>query len=282
MTTGKLGLAALAATGLSACQNTIEMITTTPEPSFTPESPTQTLTPTLPLKPENTATATPVFSVDTLQQSISAEQATFLASHQILNGDTKRNIVLMTYDDSGSEREIDAILNGLHQANAKATFFFLGDHLQTCTNSIQKIYGAGHQIACHGWSHDLPLTELTHGVVNHHFEQFLRTLETILPGYRVRYFRAPFGSVNDSVLQIAASWGMQHVLWTLPSGGIDARTYDTVIKGVKKGSIVLSHMFRYFDYTEAGKICLELVDRGYQLVTVAEGQPPETRWTANS
>lgn len=201
------------------------------------------------------------------------EMVNFLETHEIKMGETSRRMVMMTYDDDGSPSEIESILSAYrNHPGSKATFFFIGDRLEICRKSIEKIVNEGHLLGCHGWHH-VNFQLLPNNKINDQFEKFMHKLNEILPGYVVQYFRLPFGAgVGDKrILKIAAEWGLQHVFWTMGSNGLIPNTYKIVLEEVKNGSIVLSHMFRYYDYYEASKIVDGLIEKGFSLETVASG-----------
>ncbi len=189
---------------------------------------------------------------------------------------------MMTYDDFGSEEQIDKILDAFRRAGGKATFFYLGDHLLRSARSIERIVLGGHLLGCHGYFHEKPLTSLSASEVEAQFDQFFRDVAQIVPGYRVRFFRAPFGSINTEVRNLAARWGMQSVRWSFTSDGLTPKTRKIVLDNVKNGAIVLSHMYRYFDYMHADRITQGLIESGYQLVTVADGMKAADRFNGQT
>lgn len=197
----------------------------------------------------------------------------FLVHHPIRKGDDSRPVVLMTYDDVGSPSMIESILSAFrnHQG-CRASFFFIGDRLEICRKSVEKILAEGHIIGCHGWHHD-PFDTLTNNEINTQFEKFHRKMAEIAPGYQVKYFRLPYGAgVNSKrILRVAAEWDLQHIFWSMGSNGLIPQTYKIVLEEVKNGAIVLSHMDRYYDYTQAARIVDGLVERNFSLESVATG-----------
>jgi polysaccharide deacetylase family protein (PEP-CTERM system associated) len=53
------------------------------------------------------------------------------------------------------ERGLDPLLDMLAAAGVRGTFFILGPLVALHGPSIRRIANAGHEIGCHGWSHDL-------------------------------------------------------------------------------------------------------------------------------
>jgi len=273
----RLGLGGAAAVLAAGCQPVAAAVQALTEaPTFTPPDPT-VLSPTATAVPS--PQPTPTFAPEQLPGLVSPEEAAFLAGHEIWSGDETRPKIMMTYDDFGTEEQIDKILEAFRQVGGKATFFYLGDHLLRSARSIERIVAGGHQLGCHGYFHEQPLTNLSAGEVEAQFEQYFRDVAEIVPGYRVRFFRAPFGAINEEVRAQAARWGMQSVRWSFSSDGLTPKTRKIVQANASNGAIVLSHIYRYFDYMHADRITLLLVESGYQLVTVADGIKDSDRFT---
>jgi peptidoglycan/xylan/chitin deacetylase (PgdA/CDA1 family) len=206
----------------------------------------------------------------------------FLAGHEIQSGDRFRRSVLMTYDDQGHRAWIDKILDAYRLVGGKASFFFTGDNLSLYAKQIRRIVAEGHLFGSHGLVHE-PHTAMRSDEIRDQIREWLRLVENIIPGYQVRFFRFPYGDRNERVRRVIAEFGLQNVHWNIASGGLDQETYHRVVENVFNGSIVLSHMTRYYDVYEAKKILKRLKEDGYALETVETGMdskdiyPPGTR-----
>jgi peptidoglycan/xylan/chitin deacetylase (PgdA/CDA1 family) len=220
---------------------------------------------------------TPAFSYDHLSQLLSDEEIDFLTSHEVIQGDDTRPVVMLTYDDTINDKKLNHILDVYAEAKVKTSFFFIGIDLQNVATSIPRVVDEGHVIGFHGWKH-IPMVSLSNDNVNEEFKLFTEAIDKILPGYRVRYFRAPYGARNDRIRKIGAQWGMQHVLWSLESGGTTPQTYHNVVDRVINGSVVLSHAIRYYDVTDADKIVAGVLKKGYKLETLDTGRAPADQW----
>ena len=53
------------------------------------------------------------------------------------------------------DKGLDPLLEMLAAARVRGTFFVLGPLVERHAASIKRIADAGHEIGCHGWSHDL-------------------------------------------------------------------------------------------------------------------------------
>ncbi|MBA4420214.1 MAG: hypothetical protein C0391_03615 [Anaerolinea sp.] len=216
---------------------------------------------------------------------IPEDEQRFLASHELIEGDTTRKVVMMTYDDILDDERLAHLLDVYREYSLKCSFFFIGIDLESCRATLPRLIAEGHDLGCHGWIHDSAYTSLTDQNIHEQFGKFFTKVAEILPGYRVRYFRAPYGDRNHRIRDLAAGWGMQHVLWSLESGGSYENegsplvTTHNVIDRVKNGSIVLSHANRRFDVSEADVIVRELVRKGYSLENLTTGMHPNDKWT---
>ncbi len=98
------------------------------------------------------------------------------------------------------ERNTELILTILAENNIKGTFFILGWVAERHPKLIKKIYNEGHEIASHGYGHDL-IYELT---PEQFYEDVVRSKKIIedLTGVKVDGYRAPNFSITDWALDI--------------------------------------------------------------------------------
>jgi peptidoglycan/xylan/chitin deacetylase (PgdA/CDA1 family) len=266
-----VGIAGMA---LAACQQTTP---STPLTAETPtliatSSPTATRTPLPTRTPEPTAT----FSPSQITQLVTPQEAEFLATHEVRIGDTSRPVVMMTYDDNGTYDEVRTTLDAYKAYNMKATFFFIGEKIPLSSKAVHAVVNEGHLLGCHGYAHN-DFMRLSDDQINRRIEKSFKAVEEVVPGYRMRFIRFPYGSGvgSERILRVVAQWGLQHIYWSCGSNGTIPDTHDTVMRNVKNGAIVLSHMYRYYDVTQAQQIVTSLVEAGYTLETVETGRAPE-------
>lgn len=260
--------------------------TTRPTTETPARSPTSVPSPTrIQETPENipppTATGTPE------PEPLTPEKIAFLATHNFYHGRTDETIAMMTYDEGLVHDNVQSLLDVYRQYHTRCTFFMTGAGLRESKDLLSRIVDEGHIIGCHGWDHE-ELTQLKASDLAQQFEKWLKRLHETLPNYQVNYFRAPFGSWNTRVLETAAMYGMQHVGWTIESGGTTPETIHYIFNYFEEiykkaygigGAIVLSHTHRYFDISQANKILDTWEQMGYKLVTVDEGKTDKDRWS---
>ena len=114
----------------------------------------------------------------------------------------------LTVDVEGSPRKLGARLDRLLElfaaAEAKATFFMLGELVDAVPEWVTRLTEAGHEIGFHGFRH-VPVGELTPGDFSTQLSDGRRRLED-LSQRPVRGFRAPFFSIDQK-----RSWALRLV-----------------------------------------------------------------------
>jgi polysaccharide deacetylase family protein (PEP-CTERM system associated) len=106
------------------------------------------------------------------------------------------------------ERNVDIILEQLNRHNSKATFFILGWIAERFPKLIKKIHSQNHEIACHGYNHDL-----VYSLSSENFRQDVSRTKYILEnitGEKVIGYRAPNFSITDWAIDELISMGFRY------------------------------------------------------------------------
>jgi len=117
--------------------------------------------------------------------------------------------------ESRVERNIDIILNCLDECQIKSTMFVLGWVGQRFPQLVRRIADEGHEIASHGYAHELVTTQTPE-----QFRQDVRKAKEVLEnacGQPVLGYRAPTFSI------------VQETLWALPILVEEGYVYDSSI-----------------------------------------------------
>ncbi len=218
---------------------------------------------------------------ETQKPDLPIEEINFMANHEVVTGDTLRKVISITYDDVTDDSQLTELLDVYLEHGVKATFFVMGADLIHCKVNVPRLIEEGHDLAFHGWVHDMPFTQLSDEAIHTQFRMFTYQIRNMLPGYRVRYFRAPFGDRNLRVRGIAAQWGMQHVLWSLESGGNDKSTLSNVVDRAKNGDIVLSHVNRIYDIADVDMILRVLIRKGFSVEALSTSIAASMKYSPN-
>lgn len=189
--------------------------------------------------------------------------------------------VALTFDDGPNPFATPLILDALGRAGVRATFFFLGRHVQRWPEIAARAAAEGHQIGNHGFAHR-KLHWRSAAYVRDDLERGKRAIESA-GGGTPRFFRAPHGFRSPWVTPIARSLGERTVGWSLgvwdtALPGVDAIVERTV-RGTSPGSIVLLHDGDGYDplgdriqtARAVPRILRALSDRGYHFSVLPLG-----------
>ncbi|KAJ3185194.1 chitin deacetylase [Geranomyces variabilis] len=145
------------------------------------------------------------------------------------------NVLGLNYDDGPSTTvqnngtSTQDLAAQLASMNQKATFFATGSNSYMNPQALKDLYNAGHEIAVHSWSH-APMTSLTTEQIVAEIKYTEAIIYAII-GRRPRYFRAPYGDIDNRVRAIAGALGYESVLWghDKDTGDSDGGTLASVV-----------------------------------------------------
>jgi peptidoglycan/xylan/chitin deacetylase (PgdA/CDA1 family) len=117
---------------------------------------------------------------------------------------------------------------------------------------LRRIVAEGHTLCNHSYYHDLSLGQMTVAAMTKDLQDTTAAIQKAVPGYRVRYFRAPGGNFTQALVDVATSLGMRSLYWAVDPRDWDFPTYGTgaaMVKHIvstveakaKPGAIILSH-----------------------------------------
>ena len=180
--------------------------------------------------------------------------------------------VALTFDD-GPTPFTDRLLTVLNNADAKATFFMIGNKVAANPAAAKRVAEAGMEIGNHTWEHPdmtaIPAAEVP--------AQFTKADDAITAatGQTPNLWRPPGGLTNDAVNAVAARNGQATILWdVIPFDWINdsdtAATRYMLMSQIKPGSVVLFHDTYSSTVDLVYQFIPVLKANGYHLVTVSE------------
>ncbi|MBQ8724833.1 MAG: polysaccharide deacetylase family protein [Oscillospiraceae bacterium] len=183
--------------------------------------------------------------------------------------DPEKPMICLTFDDGPSE-QTSLILDCLEEYDSHATFFVVGSNINEYNGQIMKrAVELGCEIGNHTYNHQNLAqadTEL--------MDSEIQKTDDLVFQYTGRYtywLRPPYGAFDDlsrtHIKKPQAYWSIDTLDWSTRSSH---STVSTILSMVEDGDIILMHDL-YKETTEAAlDVIPELVNRGYQLVTVSE------------
>ena len=152
--------------------------------------------------------------------------------------------VALTFDDGPHPQGTQAVLESLAAADARATFFLVGEQVERNASLGAEIVAAGHEVALHCHRHR-NLLRLTPAQLR---EDLRRALAAIGDSTAIapRLYRPPYGIFTAAGLRLARQIGCEPWLWT--RDGRDWRAKATaesiarrVTRRLRGGDVLLLH-----------------------------------------
>lgn len=179
-----------------------------------------------------------------------------------------RPMIALTFDD-GPGKYTMRLLEALEEYDARATFFMLGQNVSKYSEEIEKMVEIGCELGNHSTTH-ARLTELSVKDMEKEIDTTNKAIEKIV-GHGATLVRPPFGAVNANVRKTVKT---PLIMWSLDTLDWKRKNADSITKyvmeHVQDGDIILLHDIHDFSVEAAIDFIPQLIEQGYQLVTVSE------------
>ena len=176
--------------------------------------------------------------------------------------------IALTFDDSPNDGTTERLLDGLKERGAHATFFLIGEQIESREALVRRMAAEGHQVGNHTWTHRRLDVSCAAGRAE--LERTEAVLHALLGGEGY-WVRPPWGFACDETLRTAQvpmiHWTLDTEDWRLLDNDRVART---IIEQAGDGDVVLLHD----SYDASVDAALHAIDvlsaRGYVFVTLEE------------
>ena len=183
---------------------------------------------------------------------------------------TGGKLVALTFDDGPSSKYTGQLLDGLKERGVPVTFFVLGQNAAVNRSIVRRAYQEGHEIACHSWDHP-NLTKCGTSEVKKQIEDTFEELDRACGNEADYLVRPPYGSTNQKVRDAINApliyWSVDSEDWSLLN---TEKVRNKIVADSYDGCIILCHDIHKTTIPAALQAIDELVDLGYEFVTVSE------------
>lgn len=193
--------------------------------------------------------------------------------------DPNKPMVALTFDDGPKPDITDKILDILEQYHVRATFFVCGWRFKTeeVKDVARRAVALGCEIGNHTWDHE-DMQKQNYAAMRYSVQRTNAVIyETT--GYTPRSLRPPGGRYSYDTIRIARENSMAVVFWA-QSGNVHEYDPIKIAQNVQKqivngkelqdGDIILLHDTKPHMVDAVTIIVPQLLEQGYQLVTVWE------------
>ena len=186
------------------------------------------------------------------------------------NINAKSGMLALTFDDGPNPTSSGRILDTLEKYHVVATFFDLGKLALAYPDVVKREEALGCEVGSHSFDHP-NLNNLSAEGIQAQITNSKNAFVSVL-GHDVDLMRPPYGNANDLVKSIVPypliNWNVDTLDWK-------SKNKDAIVNEVRKignldGKIILMHSIYETTADAVEVIVPELINEGYQLVTVSE------------
>lgn len=190
----------------------------------------------------------------------------------IYSVETDERRVAISFDAAWGADKTKQIVEICKEYNVKATFFLVGFWVDKYGDIVKYIDQNGFEIGTHSNTHP-DMVNLTATDQNLELTKSIKLIKDIT-SKDVELFRAPFGSYNNSLLDVAENLNLKTIQWDVDSldwKGLSATAITTrILNGVKNGSIILCHNNSDHIIEALPMVLDRLAKKGYTVGSVGE------------
>ena len=249
----------------------IGRLTATAVPTLT-AAPTATTTPTAPAVP---ASADGNWGLSFQQEGkppVANATADYLKQfHAHYIGDTSQKVIYLTFDAGFEAGYTPAILDALKEHQVSATFFVVGNYLETSPDLVKRMVAEGHTVANHTYHHP----DMSKISTPEAFSTELQSLEAMyqqITGQTMKhYYRPPQGKYSEANLKMADAlgyhtffWSLAYVDWYQDKQPSHDEAFKKLLGRIHPGAIVLLHSTSKTNAEILDELLTRWEEMGYQ------------------
>lgn len=178
--------------------------------------------------------------------NVSAEELKQYDAHYV--GDNSKKVIYLTFDAGYENGNTAPILDALKKHNAKATFFLVGNYLETAPDLVKRMNEEGHLVGNHTYHHP-DMSKISD------MESFKKEMDGVSTLYKeitgkeiAKLYRPPQGKFNVENLKMAKEmgyhtffWSLAYVDWYENDQPTKEEAFSKLLKRIHPGAIVLLH-----------------------------------------
>lgn len=184
---------------------------------------------------------------------------------------TKEKVLYLTFDAGYENGNTAPILDALKKHNAPATFFIVGNYIQTSPDLVKRMVAEGHIVGNHTFHHP----DMSKISTKEAFEKEIEELETLYQqttGQQItKFYRPPQGKYSESNLQMAKDmgyktffWSLAYVDWYQDKQPTKEEAFKKLLGRIHPGAVVLLHSTSKTNGEILDELLTKWEEMGYQ------------------
>ena len=192
-------------------------------------------------------------------------------------GDTTQNTIYLTFDCGYENGNTEPILDALKKHDVKATFFVVGNFLETSPEIVKRMIAEGHTVGNHTYHH-LDMSSISSMDAFKKETQDVENLFEQITGTPItKFYRPPQGKYNIENLKMAQElgyhtffWSLAYVDWYQDKQPTKDEAFGKLLKRIHPGAIVLLHSTSSTNAQILDELLTKWEDMGYTIKPLTE------------
>ena len=188
---------------------------------------------------------------------------------------TDKKELFLTFDAGYENGHTAKILDTLKKHNVKATFFVVGNFIETSPDLVKRMVKEGHLVGNHTFTHP----DMSEIATEEAFRQELSKLEDLYEkttGKKMKkYYRPPQGKYSESNLKMAKEMGYHTIFWSLAyvdwyesDQPTREEALEKMVPRIHPGAIVLLHSTSATNAQVLDELLTKWEEKGYSFKRV--------------
>ena len=192
-------------------------------------------------------------------------------------GDTTQNTIYLTFDCGYENGNTEPILDALKKHDVKATFFVVGNFLETSPEIVKRMIAEGHTVGNHTYHH-LDMSSISSMDAFKKETQYVENLFEQITGTPItKFYRPPQGKYNIENLKMAQElgyhtffWSLAYVDWYQDKQPTKDEAFGKLLKRIHPGAIVLLHSTSSTNAQILDELLTKWEEMGYTIKPLTE------------
>ena len=192
-------------------------------------------------------------------------------------GDTTQNTIYLTFDCGYENGNTEPILDALKKHDVKATFFVVGNFLETSPEIVKRMIAEGHTVGNHTYHH-LDMSSISSMDAFKKETQDVENLFEQITGTPItKFYRPPQGKYNIENLKMAQElgyhtffWSLAYVDWYQDKQPTKDEALGKLLKRIHPGAIVLLHSTSSTNAQILDELLTKWEEMGYTIKPLTE------------
>ena len=192
-------------------------------------------------------------------------------------GDTTQNTIYLTFDCGYENGNTEPILDALKKHDVKATFFVVGNFLETSPEIVKRMIAEGHTVGNHTYHHVEMSSISSMDAFKKETQDVENLFEQITGTPITKFYRPPQGKYNIENLKMAQElgyhtffWSLAYVDWYQDKQPTKDEAFGKLLKRIHPGAIVLLHSTSSTNAQILDELLTKWEEMGYTIKPLTE------------